>query len=126
MDLLKSIFAFSESKSPSLEKLIEDSKYEKKTKKVLIEASKKTMEYKEFEKLKKTKTPLVIFQDTLLNKKWLIDLTKFVHPFGLGPDTTKFTSTHESNYDITSEFNDSPHDNSAYDVLLSKATHLII
>jgi hypothetical protein len=125
MNFIKKIFT-TEHKIDPLDKIINESKYNKDIKNILIKASKNTMDYKELNKLKKLRTPVVTYKDPLLNITWIVNLDKFNHPFGIGPDKNRFTSSIKQLYDITEEFNDSPHDSTAFDALLIKVTHRLI
>ena len=66
-----------------------------------IDDLQKISSFFELVKLKKNKNPLVIYTDPLLTTKWIIDLSDFSHPFGIGPDKDRFTSSLEIFYDYS-------------------------
>lgn len=60
---------------------------------------------------------LVVYKDDNYPIPWILDLTKFKHPLGIGPNIRSFKRK-DKYCDITTEFNSRSHSNSDYNTLL--------
>lgn len=69
------------------------------------------------EKKEKNQT-LVVFKDDTYNFQWVLDLTNFNHPFGIGPNNTSLKNRRAKYLDITDEFNRQSHNCENYIMLL--------
>src|SRR2546426_658209 len=67
---------------------------------------------------------LVIFRDDIYDLHWVLDLTNFKHPFGLGPSKHYLLILKGKNLDITNEFNRQSHGSDNYLTLMNNVIGL--
>lgn len=65
---------------------------------------------------------LVIYQDDLYHVRWILDLSNFNHPSGVGPTKKDL----QRSLEVTEDFNRAGHGNREVEELLSKAVACII
>ncbi len=107
----------------SIETNIKNSSYPEEIKSILLTALNTKFENtsKLIEHKTKVNLDLMTYKDDLLNMIWVIDLSGFVHPHGVGPNKNRFRTTSEKYINITLEFDKGNHENSAVEILLNRA-----
>ena len=114
----------------SLEELnskINESLYPKNIKEILLRAV--NFQYSNIDEILKEKQQskkcLMIYTDDILDQKWVLDLTGFHHPWGIGPPDSRFHCLSKFKLDVTDELRRGNHGNDEIELLMSKIIGLL-
>jgi hypothetical protein len=109
-----------------MEESVSKSIYPPNIKDVLLKSLTNTYTIQDLINYKKdSRKKLIIYCDEVLNIQWIIDLKDFIHPFGIGPNISRFTTLSENLLDVTQEFNEGSHGNCEIEFLLLHSIGII-